>query len=379
MTTSPPTPKKTYTAAIIGTGRPKGQEGSTGAAISRHHAYAYRANQCEMVALADIRAENAEAFREEQGFSNARIYTDYEAMLREAKPDVVSICTWPHLHAEMVIACAAAGIRAVHCEKPMAPTFGEARRMHEAAARAGMQLTFNHQRRFEEPYVTCKRLIDEAAVGQLIQMQAACPNLYDWGTHWFDMLFFYNGDVPAHWVMGQVHVEAGRAVFGVRLEDQGMSYVGYQNGVRGMLITGDFVSDPALPSGPAGRRSVLGAAQRIIGTEGMIEVAAPGSRLRLLNAASVGWTEVPVKDHARGIDNAVTAAIADKLRCLETGAEPLLSSHKAIRTTELIFGTYESARRRARVDFPLQIDDNPLHALLDAGEIDPKSPPEEKS
>ena len=367
-------PDRTYTAAIIGTGRPRGQEGATGAAISRHHAYAYRANNCEVVALADIRAENAEAFREEQGLPNARIFTEYTEMLREAKPDVVSICTWPHLHAPMVIACAEAGIRAVHCEKPMAPTFGEARRMHEAAVKAGMQLTFNHQRRFEEPYVTCKRLIDEGAVGQVIHMQAACPNLYDWGTHWFDMLFFYNGDVPAEWVMGQIHVEAGRAVFGVRLEDQGTSYVGYRNGVRGLLITGDYVTDPNAPPGPTGRRSVMGAAHRIVGTEGMIEVAAPGSRLRVMNAKSAGWQEVPVADDARGIDKAVSAAIADKLGCLETGAEPLLSSHKAIRASELIFGTYESARRRARVDLPLEIDDNPLHALLDAGEITPRTP-----
>jgi predicted dehydrogenase len=216
-------------------------------------------------------------------------------------------------------------------------------------------------------------------VGQLVQLQAACPNLYDWGTHWFDMLFFYNGDVPARWVLGQVHVEQARSVFGVRLEDQGISYVGYENGVRGQLITGDYVSDPNAAPGPAGRRSVMGAAHRIIGTEGTLEVAAPGSRLRLMNAASGGWREIEVADDARGIDKAVSAAIADKLRCLETGDEPLLSSHKAIRTTELIFGTYESARRRARVDLPLEIDDNPLHALLDAGDIVPGSPPAQRS
>ena len=94
-----------------------------------------------------------------------------------------------------------------------------------------------------------------------------------------------------------------------------------------------------------------------------------------MNAKSGGWQEIPVADDARGIDKAVTAAVADKLRCLETGDEPLLSSHKAIRTTELIFGTYESARRRARIDLPLEIDDNPLHALLDAGEIAPRMAP----
>ena len=125
--------KKAYRAAIVGTGRPRGQEGSTGAAISQFHVRGYVSNGCEVVALADIRPENAEAFRAEHSVPDARIFSDYKEMLREAKPDIVSICTWPHLHADMVVACAEAGIRAVHCEKPMAPTFGEARRMRASA------------------------------------------------------------------------------------------------------------------------------------------------------------------------------------------------------------------------------------------------------
>jgi UDP-N-acetylglucosamine 3-dehydrogenase len=358
---------KRYRAAIIGTGRPRGQEGSTGAAISRYHVQGYLTNGCEVAALADIVPANAEAFRDEHGVPEAQIFTDYREMLREAKPDIVSVCTWPHLHADMVVACAEAGIRAVHCEKPMAPTFGEARRMHEAAVANGMQLTFNHQRRFEEPYVTCKRLIDEGAVGTLVQLQAAAPNLYDWGTHWFDMLFFYNGDVPAEWVMGQVHVTQGRSVFGVRLDDQGLSYFGYQNGVRGMLLTGDHI--PEATGGPTGRRSAVGAAHRIIGTKGTIEVAAPGSKLRLMNGKTGGWQEVELGTGPTDITGAVAAAIGDALACLESGQEPQLSSHKALRATELIFGTYESSRRHARVDLPLQIDDNPLHAMMDAGVI----------
>jgi hypothetical protein len=39
--------------------------------------------------------------------------------------------------------------------------------------------------------------------------------------------------------------------------------------------------------------------------------------------------------------------------------------------TELIFAIYESVRRRGRVDLPLDAEDNPLEALVDAGEIVP--------
>ena len=39
---------------------------------------------------------------------------------------------------------------------------------------------------------------------------------------------------------------------------------------------------------------------------------------------------------------------------------------------EIIFGCYESSRRRARVDFPMDIDDSPLIAMLDNGDITPE-------
>ena len=42
-------------------------------------------------------------------------------MLAAEKPDIVSICTWPFLHAPMTLAAAALPVKAIWCEKPMAP------------------------------------------------------------------------------------------------------------------------------------------------------------------------------------------------------------------------------------------------------------------
>jgi predicted dehydrogenase len=371
-----------YRAAIIGTGRPR-ELGGTGAAMSRFHAQGYQlSGKADIVALADIRPENAEAFRAEQNCPDAKIYTDYRDLLEREHLDVVSVVTWPHLHAEMVIACAEAGVRAVHSEKPMAPTWGEARHMHETCERLGTQLTFNHQRRFEAKFRTARRLLLAGAVGEVIQMQAACPNLFDWGTHWFDMLNFYNGDVPAAWVMGQIDARSERTAFGVRMENQGVSYIAYENGVRGLLLTGDYLPDPATGAGaaaaagqprrgPSNRRSAVRVAQRVIGTEGILEVEAPESKVRLLNGDTAGYREVPLDDFPTNGAQVIAAGIANALECLETGARPELSSHNALRATELIFATYESARRRARIDLPLQIEDNPLHAMMDTGALTP--------
>jgi len=124
--------KEELKVGIIGCGRSNLEEqGRKG--ISHLHAQGYLdVGETRIVALADIVPEYAEAFRER--FGGERIYTDYREMLEKEALDVVSVCTWPHLHAEMVVAAAQAGIRAVHCEKPMATTYGDARRMVEACA-----------------------------------------------------------------------------------------------------------------------------------------------------------------------------------------------------------------------------------------------------
>lgn len=42
------------------------------------------------------------------------------------------------------------------------------------------------------------------------------------------------------------------------------------------------------------------------------------------------------------------------------------------RCTELIFATYESSRRRGRVDLPLEVEDSPLLSMLEEGVIGPR-------
>jgi predicted dehydrogenase len=355
--------------AVIGAGRPRGKEGATGFGMSHAHAKGYLATgHCRLVAVADRVEANARAFADEHGDALTHVFTEYRRMLREAKPDIVSICTWPDLHADMVVDAAEAGVRAIHCEKPMAPTWGDARRMAKAAKTAGAQLTFNHQRRFEAPYQTARRLVREGAIGDLVQVQLSCGDMFDWGTHWFDMLFFYVGEEAATWVIGQVDRSTTRSVFGVEMETQGVAYVGFASGVRGLMTTGDYLHDgPAREDGTQPRREALGAMQRLIGTEGVIEVGVRGTyngKVRRLNGGVAGWQEVETAG-AGHFEASIAAGIADLVACLQSGHEPELSVNKAIRCTELIFATYESSRRRARIDLPLDgVDGNPLHDMI---------------
>src|SRR5437764_6917172 len=170
---------------IIGTGRKKEKPDVTGFAMAYRHAAGYQAlvDMCALVACADIVRENAAAFAHAMGIPAEGVFTDYRAMLAEAHLDVVSICTWPHLHAPMAIDCARAGVRAVHCEKPMADSWGAARLMVQECARRGVQLTFNHQRRFGAPFSAARDLLESGAIGHLMRVEVGCPgDIIDTGT-----------------------------------------------------------------------------------------------------------------------------------------------------------------------------------------------------
>jgi len=342
-----------YRVAIIGCG-----------GRGRQHWRAYRATErCRLVAVADVQPGAAEAFVERAGLAEAppAVYADYAAMLRETRPDIVSVCTWPDTHAAIVDAAAAAGARAIFSEKPMAPTWGEARHMAAAARQAGTLLQFCHQRRFETQFVVARRLLREGAIGRLLRIEGTCDNLFDWGTHWFDMMHYYNGEQPAEWVIGQIDVRAGRRVFGARVEDQGIALVQFAGGVQGLLITGHGRPYPEV--------------NRLVGTDGVIEVQMPGAdgkwipvRVRGRGDTDFRLPEVLEADRP-GPAGPEGRAAADLLHCLEHGGEPELSVEKALRATELIFATYESSRRRGRVDLPLTIDDSPLASMVEAGQI----------
>lgn len=342
-----------YRVGIIGTGKPWRAEGATGHGMSHKHAEGYKqAGDCQLVAVCDLVEENARAFADQHGDGNTKVYTDYHAMLQAESLDIVSVCTWPALHAPMVIACAEAGTKAIHCEKPMATTWGEAKRMAQACADHGVQLTFNHQRRFNKPFRRAKELKQAGAIGELQRIEMICGNLYDWGTHWFDMAFMMNDETPALWMLGQVEVRGAKPVFGVPIENQGVAYWKWQNGVHGHMMTGfETPKDAQI---------------RLVGTTGTIEIgAANGVSLRIRTDAAPTWETIETGDTLHG-DQANYDGVIDLVEALRTGREPELSARRALQATELIFATYESARRRGRVELPLTIEDSPIEWLIQA-------------
>ncbi len=344
----------TYRYAIIGTGFPWDDERKTGFGMAHSHWKNFsKSGRMGLVAIADIDDDAATDFLK-RWESPAKHYRDYHEMLAQEKPDIVSVTTWPHLHAEMTIAAFEAGVKAVHCEKPIATLWGDAKRMKAAAELHGGKLTFGHQRRFIHLFQAVRQAIRDGEIGDLVQIEAEVGDLFDWGTHWLDMMFFYNEETPAEWVIGQIDSLTEKRIFGAYMENQAITHFKWKNGVRGLMIVGN--------------EAKIGCVHRIIGKEGVIEVLSE-RKMRILSKNHLGWKEVEVPQEPI---SEWELSHLDVIRQLdEPGYVSLLSVDHAIQHTELIFGTYLSSQLRARVDLPIQHDGNALLDMLAKNEVGP--------
>lgn len=108
---------------------------------------------------------NADRLREvAQRYAIARTYLDAARMLDEVKPDLLDVITTPASHAELVALAAKRRIPVV-CQKPLAPTFDEARRIVEVAEAAGSLLVVHENWRFKPWFREIRRLLDAGRIG----------------------------------------------------------------------------------------------------------------------------------------------------------------------------------------------------------------------
>lgn len=342
------------TVAMIGTGDPS-DPGPDGYGMAYAHGRGYqRVEGCELVACADLVEPNAAAFAREFDVPADHVFTDASRMVEVIDPDIVSVCTPVPTHEPLVVETAHTGesVRAIHCEKPMADTWGGARRMAAVTEEEGVQLTFNHQRRFGRPFRLARKLVDEGEIGELQRIEFGGPNIFDYGTHSVDLANYLVGEIDPRWVLANVDTRDTELWFDAPNENQAVVLWEYEDGVFGLASTGDGTD-------------VVPCHHRLLGTDGQIEIGAPGAVLRLRGREDADWRTIDTDGEDLHEPEYIDRAIAEVIDSVRNGEPSELGAENALRATKIIFGGFESARRTARVEFPLEIADNPLRSLLD--------------
>lgn len=136
-------------SAIIGCGQMAGgYDEHSPAGVVLSHAKAYCEHpETDLVAVCDVDVARAKAFASRWGARD--FYADARTLLKEIKPDIVSICTPDSTHGAILRACLDAKPKAVWCEKPLTNDESEGRYLVEEFDRRGIPLAVNYSRRWD--------------------------------------------------------------------------------------------------------------------------------------------------------------------------------------------------------------------------------------
>jgi predicted dehydrogenase len=319
--------------------------------------------QFEIVAGCDLDAALAAQFAQQH--DGAQAYTDYNRMLREARPDVVIVATTTAAHAPLTIQAAESGARGVFCEKPMATSMAEGRAMVETCRRHNTALAVNHQRRTSAVFQEMRRLLESGAIGGVQLIRGSCQgDILSDGTHLIDSIRYLVGDVDAKWVFGQIYRrpddsdESGKAGFryGHAVESGAYGLIEFENGVRAEIHTGKVAVK--------GRNYQD---YEIFGTQGRMWRAGDRSDppLQIQDAQAGGWRALAIEeDSAEWQNNYEQFA-----RMICEGADHPLAGNSALKDLELVMAIYEAARLHDKIELPLQQEKFPLQIMIDEGQL----------
>ena len=206
--------------------------------------------------------ERARASAAELGLDPERGYDDFATMAcREAERsdgiEAVSIVTPNHRHAAPAIAFLERGIHVI-CDKPLASTLAEARRMAEAAGRSGALFVLTHNYTGYPMVRQARAMVEAGDLGRIRVVQVEYPQ--DWlaeapddgnkqaawrgdpersgaggstgdiGTHAFHLARFVTG-LPLH----ALAADLDRFVDGRLLDDNAHVMLRFEGGAKGVL------------------------------------------------------------------------------------------------------------------------------------------------
>ena len=231
---------KTYRAVLVGTG-----------SIGDAHVRAVEATQGRVTldAAVDIDAKRVADFSGQHKIP--RHYTDYAAMLKAERPDIVLIATPPSQHASMSIAAMAAGAW-VLCEKPLCGSLAELDLIEAAEQRTGCFTSCIFQMRFGSSTAHVRHLADHGQLGQ--PLVGVCNTLWfrdaayyavPWRGRWNTELGGPTMGLGIHamdhflHLMGDwrdVRAAAGTLDRAIEVEDVSMAIVRFASGAMGSIV-----------------------------------------------------------------------------------------------------------------------------------------------
>jgi UDP-N-acetyl-2-amino-2-deoxyglucuronate dehydrogenase len=350
--------------------------------VGATHAQALRRlEESDFVAVCDADFGRAERFASESG---VRPFGDVEAMLFEARPEVVLLATPHPLHAEGAILALHAGAH-VLVEKPLAASLVDSDSMLAAAKRSGATLGVISQRRFYEPVLRMKAAIDAGKIGRpvlgVFQMYSWRDPAYYTSDPWRGRWDAEGGGVLVNqsphqldllrWFLGDVEEVSGTWANlnhpEVEVDDTAVATLRFKNGGLGSIIT-SLSQKPGLFT----KVHVHGSNGASVGVEtdrgatfiaGVSAIAEPPlNDLWTIPGEEELLHQFQTEDRAHfvSIDASThyhTLQIRDFLQACLEGRSPLVTGEDGREVVALFTAIYRSHREGRPIRFPLKAED----------------------
>lgn len=168
--------------------------------MADHHQRSLKSNEkIEVVSVCDMKADRLE-YGQSLGY---KPYEQYTEMLQDPAVDLILIATPNHIHKEYAIQALEAG-KHVICEKPVTITSAEMKEIMDAVERTGSKFMVHQNRRWDDDYLTIKKIYDEKIIGDVFNIESRVHGsrgipgdwrhsieygggmMLDWGVHLID-------------------------------------------------------------------------------------------------------------------------------------------------------------------------------------------------
>jgi predicted dehydrogenase len=320
-----------------------------GGSIAQAHldGYLLAGDRARVAAVADIDLEHAQRSADRAG--GAEIFSDYRELIASPRVDAVDICLPHHLHADAIVAAAAAG-KHVLCEKPLCLTVEEAEAVGQAVTASGITLMCAHNQLFLPAVARARELIQRGSLGTIFgarttdsffndldpktigwrgaRATSGGGELIDTGYH-PTYLLLHLVDSPA--VEVSAMLSRHRLAF-LEGEDSAQVLVQFADGSVGAIMT-SWAYEPA---GCTEKFSV-------VGDGGSLWSDGQTLHYRVRGAETI------VEQFPKPQPHTVALGVVDFIDCLREGRRPLNTQVEGMSVLKVILAAYASAERRQTV------------------------------
>lgn len=342
-------------------------------------------SEIELIGVCDLIREKAEKAKE--AYQVPKLYEDMHEAFADPEVDIVLNLTRPYEHYEVSKAALEAG-KHVYSEKPLGASLQEGRSLVELAEKKGLWLGGAPDTCLGAGIQTCRKLIDDNVIGDVIGVTAAMIGHGPESWH-PDPAFFYRYGGGPMMDMGPYYITALVNLMGAV---KGVTAVARSSFPQRTITSKPFrgeVVDVEVPTYVTGILDFASGATgtllttfdvyyknsscfEIYGSLGTLIVPDPnffGGPIRLLRPEEGAYQEIPLmfdyKENSRGL------GLADAAKAIQTGRESRVDYHQTLHVLEILTAFEKSSKQQSYLPIDSQYTrkrpmcNNTLTGILD--------------